>query len=449
MLQDTFGISNVDMGDETSPISSLGGPNNEASQFFKLLEDANKELYPGCSKFTKLTFIVRLYHIKCLSGWSNKSLDLLLALLKEAFPEGETLPESFYELKKVVKDLGLDYKKIDACPNDCMLYWKEAAHDEICKICGVSRWKQMQKNLGATTSSEVKEKKIPVKVLRHFPLVPRLQRLFMSSKTASLMVWHDQDRVKDGFLRHPANSVAWKDFDAKHMSFSSERRNVRLGLATDGFNPFGTMSVSHSTWPIILTVYNLPPWMCMKQPNLILSLLIPGPRGPGNDIDVYLQPLIDELKNLWEFGVGTYDAHTNQSFEMKAALLWTLSDFPGYAMLSGWSTKGRFACPYCNKDTCSQYLKNSRKFCYMGHRQFLDSNHEFRSDRKFFNGIEEFKVMPNPPSATQILKQLEGFQSEFGKGNSNMVSKRRRQEPKDSKNYYNWKKKSIFFDLPY
>ncbi|XP_039135734.1 uncharacterized protein LOC120273157 [Dioscorea cayenensis subsp. rotundata] len=68
MLQDTFGISNVDMGDETSPTSSPGGPNNEASQFFKLLKDANKELYPGCSKFTKLTFIVRLYHIKNQSG---------------------------------------------------------------------------------------------------------------------------------------------------------------------------------------------------------------------------------------------------------------------------------------------------------------------------------------------------------------------------------------------
>ncbi|XP_039142871.1 uncharacterized protein LOC120280181 isoform X2 [Dioscorea cayenensis subsp. rotundata] len=337
VLEDGFAMSDDNMRDETtSPASSPGDLNNETGQFFKLLEDANKELYPGCARFTKLTFIVRLYHIKCLSGWSNKSLDLLLALLKEALPEGETLPESFYELKKIVKDLGLDYKKIDACPNDCMLYWKEAAHDEICKVCGASRWKQMQKDLrNEVSSSAEKEKKIPEKVLRHFPLVPRLQRLFMSSKLAPLMIWHDQDRVKDGFIRHPADSTTWKDFDAKHMLFSSDRRNVRLGLATDGFNPFGTMSVSYSTWSIILTVYNLPPWMCMKQPNFILSLLIPGPRGPGNDIDVYLQPLIDELKNLWELGVSTYDAHTNQIFQMKAALLWTISDFPGYAMLSG------------------------------------------------------------------------------------------------------------------
>ena len=79
----------------------------------------------------------------------------------------------------------------------------------------------MQKNLGAETSSfAVKRKKVPMKVLRHFSLVPRLERFFMSSKTALPMVWHDQDRVKDGFFRHLADSAAWKDFDAKHKLFS-------------------------------------------------------------------------------------------------------------------------------------------------------------------------------------------------------------------------------------
>ncbi|XP_039142864.1 uncharacterized protein LOC120280181 isoform X1 [Dioscorea cayenensis subsp. rotundata] len=85
----------------------------------------------------------------------------------------------------------------------------------------------------------------------------------------------------------------------------------------------------------------------------------------------------------------------------------------------------------------------------MGHRQFLDSNHKFRVDKKSFDGTEEFKIMPNPPSTTEILHQLEGFQNEFGKGHSNLASKRRRLALKDSKDYYNWKKKSIFFELPY
>ena len=49
----------------------------------------------------------------------------------------------------------------------------------------------------------------------------------------------------------------------------------------------------------------------MKSEYSILSLLIPGPRSPGNDFDVYLQPLIDELKLLWNSGVETYDASRN------------------------------------------------------------------------------------------------------------------------------------------
>ena len=126
-----------------------------------------------------------------------------------------------------------------------------------------------------------------------------------------------------------------------YTNFSGDPRNVRLGLASDGFNPFQTMSVSHSTWPVVLINYNLPPWMSMKPEYLMLSLLIHGPSSPGNDIDIYLQPLIDELKDLWLVGVETYDAFTRQSFQMHVALEWTVSDFPGYSMLSGWKTKER------------------------------------------------------------------------------------------------------------
>ena len=80
-----------------------------------------------------------------------------------------------------------------------------------------------------------------------------------------------------------------------------------------------------------------------------MSLLIPGPQAPGKDIDVYLQPLIDELKYLWEKGVMTYDASKKESFMMHAAVLWTIHDFLAYRTLFGWSTKGYKACPICMK----------------------------------------------------------------------------------------------------
>ena len=58
--------------------------------------------------------------------------------------------------------------------------------------------------------------------------------------------------------------------------------------------------------PVILMPYNMPPWRCMKQEFLMMALLIPGHPAPSKDIDVYLQPLIDELKELWGKGVQTF-----------------------------------------------------------------------------------------------------------------------------------------------
>ena len=65
-----------------------------------------------------------------------------------------------------------------------------------------------------------------------------------------------------------------------------------------------------------------------------MSLLIPRPRSPGNEIDVYLCPLIDKLKELWESGVKTYDKMAACTFNLHAAVIWTINDFPAYGNLS-------------------------------------------------------------------------------------------------------------------
>ena len=65
-------------------------------------------------------------------------------------------------------------------------------------------------------------------------------------------------------LSHPADGEAWKDFDRKFGWFAEDARNLRLGLATDGFNPFGNMTSSYSMWPVFVVPYNLPPWECME-----------------------------------------------------------------------------------------------------------------------------------------------------------------------------------------
>jgi hypothetical protein len=191
---------------------------------------------------------------------------------------------------------------------------------------------------------------------------------------------------------------------------------MRLGLLSDGFNPFGNMSTSYSMWPVILVPYNLPPWRCMKDPYMMMSLLIPGPNAPGNEIDVYLQPLVDDLQELWNEGILTYDSSTQENFKLYTALLWTINDFPAYGNLSGWMTKGHLACPVCNKNTASRRLKFGGKSCYMAHRQFLPQGHIWRTKKSLFDGIEEHRMAPIELSRDQLLQQLENVPNfPFGK----------------------------------
>ena len=81
----------------------------------------------------------------------------------------------------------------------------------------------------------------------------------MSGQRAKDMRWYTNKCEDDGIMRHPADSEQWKEFDLQRFDFAVELRNVRLGLATDGFNPFGNMNNNYSMWPVILTLYNLPP----------------------------------------------------------------------------------------------------------------------------------------------------------------------------------------------
>jgi len=185
-------------------------------------------------------------------------------------------------------------------------------------------------------------------------------------------------------LCHPSDGEAWKHFDKMNPEFAGEPRNVRLVLCSDGFLPFNNSNPPYSCWSIIVTPYNLPPELCMTTPFMFLTLIIPGPHNPKGKIDVYLQPLIDELKQLWN-GVLTYDSLRKQNFMMKVALMWTINDFPAYGMLSSWSTSGRLACPYCMNQSKAFRLKSGRKVCWFdSHRQFLPINHSFRRNKDVF-----------------------------------------------------------------
>jgi hypothetical protein len=67
-------------------------------------------------------------------------------------------------------------------------------------------------------------------------------------------------------------------------------------------NPFNERMSDCSTWPMILTMYNIPTYLCQKRKYILLTILIFGPKQLGIDIDVFLEPLMQEMERLWRQG---------------------------------------------------------------------------------------------------------------------------------------------------
>ena len=152
------------------------GLNDDAKKFYRLVKEGGQPLYPNCKKFTQLSFIVRLYQVKCIHGFSEAAFTALLELIKEVFPD-VNLPSSFSVAKGMIKDLSPGYEKIHACPNDCMLFWAENEKLDKCTKCGTSRWKLYEQKLNSIENMDMlKESKIPAKVMRYFPLKQWLQK---------------------------------------------------------------------------------------------------------------------------------------------------------------------------------------------------------------------------------------------------------------------------------
>ena len=201
----------------------------------------------------------------------------------------------------------------------------------------------------------------------------------------------------------------------------------------------------------------------------MITLLIPGPQQPGNSIDVYLEPLIEDLNKLWSIGEATYDLFSKSVFTLKAMLLWTTSDFPAYGNLAGCKVRGKMGCHVCGKDTDSMWMKFCRKHVYMSHRKGLPPIHRYRVKTTLFDGKAEHGRKSRILSGHDISNNLKNYANNFGNGKEYGMKRKRTvivDEEKDVEDVSSeseadeeyevdieelsrWKKRSIFFKLPY
>ena len=333
-----------------------------------------------------------------------------MLLSMSILPVGNSLPKSEYEATKILRKLGLAYNMIHACPSGCCLFKGDLEDNEQCPYCEADRYRMCGRS------------RVPTMILRHFPLIPQLQRMFSSKKLSKLNVWHHFNKSVDGKMRHTADSPQWNfvhtelEPDAGNDMFGRDPRDIHLGLAVDGMNPYSEKRSTQSLTPVIVFNYNLPPWMVTKKYFVMLCLLIPTKLSlTGLNFDVFLQPLVDELQQLWSRrGVLTRDARATMGmahFNMRAVLMWTLHDFPAYGLLSGLTTKGFKGCPVCGPHTVSRRSKILRKNVYCNcHRRYLPQDHYFRGADAAFDGEACHEQSEEPLTGNQTIRR--GYQSE-------------------------------------
>ena len=144
-----------------------------------------------------------------------------------------------------------------------------------------------------------------------------------------------------------------------------------------------------------------------------MAMLIQGPRQLGNDINMYLGLLKEELKTLWTTPAKTWDASKGEYFYMRAALITTTQDYLSYGYLSGQVCHEYCRCTRCMDDTTSMQLSKdggSSKIMYMGHQRWLEQDDPWRNRGDLFNGHAEHRGPPRKRSGAEIDELLKNWE---------------------------------------
>jgi hypothetical protein len=257
-------------------------------------------------------------------------------------------------------------------------------------------------------------------------------------------------------MKSVADSPTWEHVGT-HVdpSFLLESRNMRFGLTLDGINPFRHNNTQHNTWHVLLLLYNLLPFLVTKNFFIQLCILILGKESPTNEsIDVFMQPLVDELQLLWE-GVPAQDFSNpfgHRQFTLHGILMWAIADYPGYCLISGLCIHGFKGCTVCGPETISRTAKTGNKLngennargnkvIFGGARRWTPRHHPYRRNL-YFNGKPKDQMKPVRMSATETIRCAEQLQQYIRNGG-------RRGGPDDPVHIHSVKRLSCLYQLEY
>ena len=282
-----------------------------------------------------------------------------------AFSIASAFPSSVHMLRKHINQPG-SFVKFVVCPKCHQLYdfgecvslsGPNCTNSVVCPYVQYPNHPQIRRRqpcghllLRSVQFSSGRRIMYPFKVFPYKSLRQSLNELLIRPGFADLCQ-HWKSRAMSMELQDIYDGDVWKDFqNVSGKPFLSASLGLGLMMNIDWFQPY--KHASYSVGAIYITLMNLPRSVRFKRENVVLIGILPGPSEPKHDINPYLEPLVDELTDLWEgvtMQVCTRSGKT--AHNIRCALLCIACDVPAGRKVCGFlGHSARFGCSKCFKE---------------------------------------------------------------------------------------------------
>jgi len=252
-----------------------------------LLRESRERVFEG-SNLNRLQCCIVLFSLCTLYSISHTFVDALFKwVARELLPTSNCFPRTSYEMKSVLMKFRLNHRQVHCCPNGHVLYEEENVELEECPTCNQPHYID-----GSN--------KVPQQVVRYFDVIQHFFRIFKCLQIAKHITRHATHKSWGRKMHSIVDNEQRKAIDRAYLDFPKVLTNLRLRLVGNGIILYKNNSLKHSTWVLLITIYNLLPWLFTKKFFISLAILVLGPKSlTVENIDVFLRPLVWDLMKLW------------------------------------------------------------------------------------------------------------------------------------------------------
>ncbi|KAG2191773.1 hypothetical protein INT47_000262 [Mucor saturninus] len=253
----------------------------------------------------------------------------------------------------------------DVCPQGCQLFQKNDEETLNCSSCNETRYANL------TTRR-------PSRQMKMMSVGDRIASVLANDRFRELMKYRHNYQFEENVYKDYFDGQEYQSLKADTRFFSSED-DVAMALFFDEFQP-GKAATGDKLSIIHLVNLNFPPEYRFQNEYMIQLAILPGPNTP-KDLDFFLQPIVDEFRDLSNHGL-VIRRNGDVVCKSKVNLVIATGDIPAAASLAHHS--GHMSTNGCRLCRIVTKRVNSRT-CY------LDTTASLREKADFTTGSSDFE----------------------------------------------------------